>query len=115
MSVLKKALTQYLTLPQVQKADAPVDADAYIAIALGLALERLGQRTSAIEVYHKAIARHPGNAELHMARGLARRENDVASAMADLAKATRLGVASIWPYLLTAQDALKNRIPVEAL
>src|SRR5262245_23804635 len=48
--VLKRALAAYQSLPPTEKAEPP-GADALIAQLLGLALERLGDEKSAIEVY----------------------------------------------------------------
>jgi tetratricopeptide (TPR) repeat protein len=112
--VLKRALSDYLALaPERQVECAHADAD--IAQALGLACERLGDLNSAIAVYNAAIDRNPRDGELLMFRGLALYEQHVRAALADFAKAVRLGVAAIWPYLLLARHAIQNGLPGDAL
>src|SRR5207247_961840 len=114
VGALKRALSAYLALLPKEREESP-DADAHIAQALGLSLERLGDLKSAIAVYTDAIDRHPRNGELFMARGLALYSEDLPRALTDLRAAIRLGVAAIWPYLLLARHALRSGAPGEAL
>jgi tetratricopeptide (TPR) repeat protein len=78
-------------------------------------LERLGRRRDAIDVYSQAIAGHPRDGELFMARGLALYGEDLPKALADLVMAVRLGVAALSPYLLLAQHAFQQGAFGEAL
>lgn len=112
--VLRRALTEYLAAPADQQNISP-SADSSIALALGLALERLGETKSAVEVYSEAITRHPTHGALYMARGLARLEHDVELALADLVSAVRLNVPSIWPYLVVSRHALERGARGQAL
>jgi tetratricopeptide (TPR) repeat protein len=114
VNTLKRALSVSLVLPREERENT-LDTDAYISQALGLGLQRLGERKAAIDVYSEAITRHQRNGELLMARGLALYDLDVPSALADFVKAVRLGVAVIWPYLHLARHALQGGAPGEAL
>jgi tetratricopeptide (TPR) repeat protein len=111
--VLHRALSEYLALPR-ERRELP-DLDAYIAQALGLCYERLGDLKSAVLVYDDALARHPRDGELLMARGLARYGSDPQNALRDLRAAVRWGVGSIWPYFLLSRHALQAGLPHEAL
>jgi tetratricopeptide (TPR) repeat protein len=115
LEVLKSALSRYSALPPQEKVNDPPGADADIAQALGLTLERLRQRQAAIDVYADALGLHPRHAELLMARGLALYETDPPAALADFTKAVQLGVPAIWPYLLLARHSLQQQLPLQAL
>jgi tetratricopeptide (TPR) repeat protein len=114
VAVLERALSTYLNLPPDHE-DRSSDADSHIANALGSALARLGEHQSAIDVYSQAIDRHPRDGELYVGRGLALYDSDLRKALSDLSTAARLGVASIWPYLLLARNALQSGAFGEAL
>jgi tetratricopeptide (TPR) repeat protein len=112
--VLKRARADYLKLAPEERAESP-NADAYIAQALGLALERLGETKSAIAVYTEAIDRNPHDAELLTARGLALFDHNRQGALADFVKAVQLGVSAIWPYLLLARHGFQTGRTGDAL
>jgi tetratricopeptide (TPR) repeat protein len=112
--VLTRTLSAYLALPPEKREEFP-QTDASIAQALGLVLERLKDRKSALDVYSAAIARHPRDGELLVARGLALYEKDVSQSLSDFMKAVRLGVAAIWPYFILARHVLQNGAAGEAL
>jgi tetratricopeptide (TPR) repeat protein len=113
-NVLRRALSKYLDpLPEWEE-ESP-DADTDIALALGVALERLGELKSAIDVYTEAIKRQPRGGELYVARGLALYETNQAMALADFVRAVHLGAAAIWPYLLLARHAIQGGAHGEAL
>ena len=69
--VLRRALAEFRALPPAERTETPDEADAHIAQALGLALERLGNVKGALAVYNDAITRNPRDGELIVARGLA--------------------------------------------
>jgi tetratricopeptide (TPR) repeat protein len=115
LSVLDKALKQYLALSQEARKENPPTLDAEIAQAKALVLERLGRRAAAIDALTKAIEVHPHHSELLMARGLALYERDLKKALGDLKKAADLDVPAIWPYLLLARHFLRQGSYHEAL
>jgi tetratricopeptide (TPR) repeat protein len=111
--VLKRSLKSYLALPLKEREECP-DADAHIAQALGLCLERLGDVKSAIGIYSEALSRHPRDGQLFMARGLALYGENSSQALEDFTQAVRWGVAAIWPYLLLARRAFQVGTPGQA-
>jgi tetratricopeptide (TPR) repeat protein len=105
-SVLRRALKAYVAAPTALR-EVP-DADAYIAHALGLTLERLGDREDAIKTYSEAIARHPFDGELFTARGIVFYRQGREEAFADFVNAVHHGTPVIWPYLLLARHAFDS-------
>jgi tetratricopeptide (TPR) repeat protein len=114
VAALRRAQKGYLGLAPEERSQSP-EAETYIAQALGLGLELLGDFQAAIAVYSEAIDRNPRQGELFVARGLALYETDPPRALADFACAARLGVASLLPYLLLARHALQTGSAAEAL
>jgi tetratricopeptide (TPR) repeat protein len=80
--------------------------DASIAFALGLCHERLGDLPNALAVYTTALKHNPTDAELLVARGLARYGKSTAEALQDFQAAVRFDANSIWAWHILSRHAL---------
>jgi len=106
-SALNEALAKVQKIPKINR-EVP-NLDSHITCMLAHCYRRLNESDRAFEIYERALSRNPADAEIRTCRGIELLDQEPDLALKDFEIAVENNTDSVWPYVVLAKNALRQR------